>query len=496
MKLLSILCRRRALFFLLSIVIVLVGSAPSWVYAESVKPDGLGKTDPRHMRFDPVQFTPPEPERVVLENGMVVYLLEDHELPLVTITATIRTGGWLDPLDEVGLASITGTTMRTGGTQRMTAEEVDEELERLAAHISVAIGTESGGASLDVLKKDLTRGLQIFADILMTPAFDVSRLDLAKLQTIEGIRRRQDLPQSIAGREFSKLLYGPEHPFARENTVASISKITQADVKAFHARTIHPNAMILGVTGDFERDAMLASLRAVFGGWAKGAPQPIMPSTVAGDGGTAASQAVHYVSKGTTQTHLRLGHLSIREDDPDYPALLILNDILGGGGFRSRLFQDVRTKQGLAYSVSSSVFAGTREQGAFALRAETKGASTQAVITSMMANLQRIREQPVSETELAEAKEAFVNSFVFSFTSASSIVGRLIGLEYDGLPKDFLQQLREKVVKLTPDDLLRVARKDLHPDRLKMLAVGSPETLTSQLATFGVVKEIKLQPEG
>jgi predicted Zn-dependent peptidase len=473
--------------------------------ADPAPPAGLTQPDPRRMQFEPVQFTPPEPERVVLENGMIVYLLEDHELPLVTMTATVRTGGWLDPPDKVGLAAIAGATMRTGGTRRMSAAEVDEELEQLAAGIAVGIGTESGGATLDVLKKDLPRGLRIFADILMTPAFDPSRLELAKLQTIEGIRRRQDLPQSIAGREFSKLLYGPSHPFARESTVESVSRITQDDVTAFHARSIHPNAIILGVTGDFEKGALLASLRETFGGWPKGEPQPILPSTVqigdgagAGDGSAAAGangrfKAVRYVGKGTSQTHLRAGHLSIKEDDPDYPALVILNDILGGGAFRSRLFQDVRTKQGLAYSVGSSVHAGTREWGAFVFRAETKSASTREVITRMLANMERLREQPVTDAELAEAKEAFVNSFVFSFTSPSAIVGRLIGLEYDGLPKDFLQELREKVVKLTPDDLLRAARKHLHPDRLKLLAVGSPDALPGQLSTFGAVKEIKLE---
>lgn len=474
------------------------------VAAESTAPPAAAAAlgDPRQMRFEPVEFTPPEPQRVVLKNGIVVYLLEDHELPLVTVTATIRTGGWLDPPDKVGLAAIAGTTMRTGGTTRMTAAEVDEELERLAAIISVGIGTDSGSATLDVLKKDLPRGLAIFGDILMTPAFDPSRVELAKLQTIEGIRRRQDLPQSIAGREFAKLLYGPTHPFARENTVESVSRITPDDLRAFHAKTIHPNGIILGVTGDFEATALLAALRDTFGAWPKGDVPPVMPSMVRSEDGAEKGKAVgangpsrtaHYVGKGTTQTHVRMGHLSIKEDDPDYPAMVILNDVLGGGSFRSRLFQDVRTKRGLAYAVGSSLLAGTRERGAFVLRAETKSATTQEVIARLVANMERLQAEPVTDRELAEAKEAFVNSFVFSFTSASAIVGRLIGLEYDGLPKDFLQQLRAKVVQLTPDDLLRAARTHLHPDRLKLLAVGSPESLPQQLSTFGAVKEIKLE---
>jgi predicted Zn-dependent peptidase len=454
----------------------------------------LAQADPRTMTFEPVQFTPPDPERVVLENGMVVYLLEDHELPLVTVTATMRTGAWLDPADKVGLAGIAGATMRTGGTQRMTPEQVDEELERLAATVSVGIGTESGSAMLDVLKKDLAQGMRLFADVLMTPAFDLKRVELAKLQTIEGIRRRQDQPGAIAGREFMKLLYGADHPFGRESTVDSVKRITRDDLAAFHAATVHPNGIILGVTGDFDRAAMLALLNELFGAWPRGEVPPIVLPPVSAE--STDRTVVRFVGKGTTQTHLRAGHLSVKEDDPDFPALTLLNDILGGSSFRSRLFNDVRTKQGLAYSVGSSLRSGVREQGFWLMRAETKLTSTQDVIIRLIANVQRLQTQPVSDAELKEAKEAFINSFVFSFTSSSAIVGRLIGLEYDGLPKDFLQQLRDQVVKVTKEDLLRVARTHLHPDRLRILAVGPPDALPQVLNGFGEVKEIKLPPEG
>ena len=448
------------------------------------------------MAFAPVTFMPPTPERIMLENGMVVYLLEDHELPLVTVTATMKTGAWLDPSDKIGLAGIAGVTMRTGGTQRMGAEALDQELEQLAATVSVGIGTESGSAMLDVLTKDLSRGLRLFADVLTAPAFDLARVELAKLQTIEGIRRRQDQPQSIAGREFAKLLYGSEHPYARESTVESVSRITRDDLLAFHARTVHPNGIILGVTGDFDKTAMLAMLQEVFGGWKKGdVPAIVLPPIVA-DAARAEKTIVRFIGKGTSQTHLRTGHLSIKENDPDYPAMVLLNDILGGSSFRSRLFNDVRTKRGLAYSVGSSFRAGVREQGVWAMRAETKVESTQEAISRLVANMEQLREQPVTDGELAEAKEAFVNSFVFSFASPSAIVGRLIGLEYDGLPKDFLQQLRDKVVQVTKDDLLAAARKHLHPERLRILAVGPPNALVPLLSAFGEAKEIKLPPEG
>ncbi len=454
----------------------------------------LEAEDPRTMRFEPVEFSPPEPERVVLDNGLIVYLLEDHELPLVTLTATMRTGSWLDPADKIGLAAMTGAVMRTGGGGGLSAEQVDAELEQFAGDIHIGIGRQSGSASMDVLSKDLNRGLEIFAGLIRSPAFEPARLELAKLQAIESIRRRQDSPGSIVSREFSKALYGADHPTARESSVESIKRLTRQDLVAFHRSTIHPNGMLVGVTGDFTRDEMLALLRKVFGDWQKGTvPELKIPDVSEAD---MSQSVVKFINKDTSQTHLRVGHLSIKESDPDYVALAIVNDILGGSSFRSRLFNDVRTKRGLAYSVGSRLHTGMHDQGVWMMRAETKMTSTQEVIERFVANMERMREELVTDAELAEAKEAYVNSFVFSFASPSAIVSRLIELEYDGLPKDFLQQLRAQVIQLTKEDVLAAAKKHLHPDRLRIIAVGSGDALTRALATFGDVKEIKLSPEG
>jgi zinc protease len=453
----------------------------------------LAANDPRAMRFPTVNFNPPDADRVVLENGMIVYLLEDHELPLVTVNATLKTGSWLDPADKVGLAGLTGAVMRTGGSTAMSPEEIDEELEQLAANVSISFAKESGSASLDVLKKDLKRGMHIFADLLRRPAFEESRVDLAKLQALEGIRRRQDSPGSIVGREFAKLLYGATHPSARETTTRSIDSLTREDLVAFYQRTVHPNGIILGVTGDFDKTSLLALLREVFGDWGKGAvPDIAIPPVPETDFNAG---AVRFVNKDTSQTHLRVGHLTIKETDPDYVAVAIANDILGGSSFRSRLFNDVRTKRGLAYSVGSGLRASVYDQGVWLMRAETKLSSTQEVVNRFVANMERMRNEPVTDLELEEAKEAYVNSFVFSFTSASSIVSRLMDLEYDGLPKDWLQQIRDKVVKLTKEDIQRAAKAHFNPDRLRILAVGSGEALSKVLAGFGEVKEITLTPE-
>jgi zinc protease len=449
--------------------------------------------DPRTMKFSPVEFSPPEPARLVLENGLVVYLLEDHELPLVSLSATIRTGGWLDPQDKIGLAGLTGSVMRTGGGGGLTAAQVDDELEQFAIDINMSMGRQSGAASLDVLSKDFARGLRIFAGLLRQPAFESARVELAKLQTIEGIRRRQDNPGSIVSREFVKQLYGPEHPTARESTIESVKGITRDDLIAFHQRTVYPNGIILGVTGDFKTEEMLALLRATFGDWKKG---EVPELKIADAPETAGRSIVRFVNKETSQTHLRVGHLSIKEQDPDYVPLAIANDILGGSSFRSRLFNDVRTKRGLAYSVGSRLNVGVHDQGVWLMRAETKLPSTQEVISRFVANMERMRTELVTDEELAEAKEAYVNSFVFSFASPSAIVGRFVELEYDGLPKDFLQQLRARVIALTKENILAAAKKHFHSDRLTIVAVGPGEALPKLLSGFGDVKEIKLAHEG
>ena len=458
--------------------------------------------DPRTMKFDPVTFTVPEVERVVLENGIIVYLLPDPELPLVTISALIRTGAVYEPPEKIGLAGMTGTVMRTGGTARMTGDQIDEELEFLAAHVSVGIGDEIGTATLDLLKKDLSRGLSIFADILRTPAFDPAKVELAKRQTLEAIRRRPDNPGGLTAREFRKLLYGADHPFGRESTVETVSRITRDDLIAYHRQFFAPTGLMLGVTGDFEKPAMLAALRKAFGDWTSRPvtlpaipPVAVMPPGPA-QSANSAMRSVNVLRRDITQTHLRIGHLSIRENDPDYFALALLEDILGGNSFTNRLFRDVRSRQGLAYSVGSRLVPGNLGPGAFVMQALTKGPTTHQALTSMLLHMERLRQEPVSDEELQHAKDAFLNSFVFSFADGGQIVGRLMVLEYYGLPKDFLQRFRDSVVRLTKEDLVRVAREHLHPDRVVILAVGKDDTFDQPLTTFGQVNFLTLKPGG
>jgi predicted Zn-dependent peptidase len=278
------------------------------------------------LTFDTVESAPPEPDRVVLNNGMVIYLLEDHELPLITIGALMRTGSWLDPADKIGLAALTGTVMRTGGGGGFSAAQVEDELAQVGGRMTITIGRQSGTASLDILKRDLPDTLRVFAGAIRAPAFGAASVELAKLQAIERIRRREDEPDSIASREFTKLLYGPGHPAAREGSIESVARITREDLLAFHQRTIHPNGIILGVTGDFMKDEMAALLRDAFGDWEMG-PVPKLTMTDVPER-EAERAVIHFIKKNTSQTHLRAGRLSVKETDPDYIPLVVANDIL------------------------------------------------------------------------------------------------------------------------------------------------------------------------
>lgn len=441
------------------------------------------------MTFPNEPFTPPKAERVTLPNGMILYLLEDHELPIVNLTAMIRTGSVYDPSAKIGLAELTGTVIRTGGTASRSGDEMDDELEFVGAELGSSIGQDAGWASLNVLTKDLDRGVTLFAEMLTRPAFAPDKVDLAKKQVIEGIRRRNDHPGSIVSREFNKLLYGPEHPFARESTEATINAVTRNDLIAFHRRYYHPNTVMLAATGDFQRDDLIALLRRSFDGWApERVTWPAVPRVV-----EQPNARVNFIARDVTQTQVRMGWLGIKQSDPDFFALSLLDDILGGQAFTSRLFQEVRTKAGLAYSVGSAVVPGRFDRGTIFLYAQTKTESTTQAIASMREQVERLLTSPVSERELTDAKQAFLNSFVFSFSNPAQITNRQMSLEYYGLPADFLERFRSNVERVTARDLLRVARRHLVLDRLVILAVGDDRLFEPPLSTFGAVRVIDLE---
>jgi predicted Zn-dependent peptidase len=430
----------------------------------------------------------PKVERVELDNGIILFLLEDHELPLINLSARIGVGSIYDPRDKIGLASLTGQVMRTGGTTRMTGDEIDEALESIAGSVETSIGLTSGSAAMSVLKEHLDQGLSILADVLMHPAFAQDKLELAKIQARSAIARRNDEPFGISFREFSKLIYGPQSPYARHTEYATIDAISREDLVAFHKQFFHPNNVIIGVWGDFETKDMIKKIESAFSAWEPVEfERPQIPEV-----DYKFDWSVNLVKKkDINQTHIRMGHIGGLRSNPDYFALTVMNNILGGG-FTSRLFKNVRSRMGLAYSVFGAYSANYDYPGMFYVGCQTKAETTVEALNALRNEVEKMTKELVTDQELAQAKESYLNSFVFNFDTRREVVNRLMTYEYYGYPKDFLQKTKENIEKVTKEDVLRVAQKYLHPDKLRILAVGNPEKFDKPLSNLGEVREIDI----
>ena len=442
---------------------------------------------PADMVFHPVSFPFPQVEPVTLPNGMVLYLKEDHELPLINLIAFLRAGSAYEPEDRLGLASLTGVVMRTGGTRSLSGDEINEKLEFIAASMETSMGREVGSASLSVLKKDREIGLHIFADVLMYPVFAQDKVDLARNKELEAIRRRNDDPQGIAFREFRRILF-QDNPRGRVPTLKTVSAITREDMIAFHRKYVQPGTVILGVSGDFERVEMIRTIEALFAEWAPAQVDiPSIPPQASPE-----KISVHYAYKDLPQSTIVMGHPAMGKKHPDFFPFEVLNFILGEGGFRSRLMSEVRSNRGLAYSVGS-VYNAEVDYGLFAVYCFTKSGSTLESIRLMLEIVRGLKEKGISPQELEWAKSSIINNFIFEFTSPAQIVRAQVGIAYDKLPQEFLQTYRDSIMAITVDDVNRVAEKYLHPDEMVVVVVGDENNFDGPLKKLGELREIKLE---
>ena len=433
-------------------------------------------------------FEVPEPRRVELDNGMVVMLLEDHELPLIDVIARVRTGARLEPADKVGLASLTGAVLRTGGTGSMTGDEIDDFLESRAASIETSIGTVSGSASMSCLKGDFREVLGLFGQVLRDPAFDEEKLAVAKNQANTGIARQNDQPQNIMFREFAEIVYGADSPYARSQTYTSIDSVTREDLVAWHGRFYQPNNIILGLVGDFDGDEALAMVREVFGDWPRGEAAP------APEGGYRAEPApgVYAVQKeDMTQSNIIMGHLGIERDNADYLAVELMNEVLGGS-FASRLFSNVRTKKGLAYAVSGGVRSNYDYPGQANFWMTTKTETTAAGIDALLEEVRGMTATPPDADEVEKALSGILNSFVFNSDSRRKILNQQITYEYFGYPLDWLSRYYEGIQQVTVEQVQAAAEKYLHPDKFAILVVGPAEGRDRPLNEYGEVTQVDI----
>jgi zinc protease len=430
---------------------------------------------PEKLVFPPLKYDAPNQAdyRVQLKSGPVVYIAPDRELPLVNIVVYVRTGQYLEPAGKEGLADLTGWLLARGGAGTNTAEQLEERLALLAANLESGIGDTQGAVSLNLLSKDLDEGLAILRGVLTAPRFQDDKIALRKQQMLQEMRQRNDDSANIEAREKGFLALGENFWANRLPTAASVAAITRADLEGFHRRWFAPRDFIVAVSGDFDRAAMIAQLEALFAGWPfSGEAPPVIPTNT-----TFAAPGIYLVDKPeVNQGRVSMMLPGILRDHPDYYAVTVMNDILGGGGFTSRILNRVRSDEGLAYSAGSRFPGGVYFPSTFTALFQSKSRTVPYAVSIVLDEMKNIAARPVTDKELDTSKRAFIERFPRNFDSKAKIVAAFANDELTGrYAKDpqFWKNFRSKIDAVTPDDVRRVAQTYLKPDQLVILVVGN-----------------------
>lgn len=412
-------------------------------------------------------FHPHQPIRIELKNGIVLFLQPDHELPFVSGSVTIPGGSRSEPEDKAGLVDLYGMTWRTSGSRQMTGDQMDDFLAQHAAHIETDGDVDSTALSWDSLKADSDKVYGIAMDLLFHPSFNAEKLQLAKQQEATGIVRRNDDEGEIASREADKLVYGANSPYTRQPELATIAGISLADFAQWHDRTLR-GRLIVSVSGDFDPAEMEAKLRTTF----EGLP-PVTPSAPRHDAFPGPTPGVYFINKDdVNQSNVEIVGLGTTRNNPDVPAIAVMNDILGGG-FGSRLFQTVRTRLGLAYAVGGGLGFEYDHPATFRVAVLTKSASTVDATKAALEEISGLTTRPFTAEELKRSKDDLLNSFLFRYDTRGKVLAQRVLLEFYGYPPDYLDTYKAGIEKVTTADLERVARKYIHPDKLAILVVGN-----------------------
>ena len=442
----------------------------------------------KHVPILPLHdFKPVQPKRIVLANGLTIFLQEDHELPFVNGTILIRGGSRDESADKVGLVSLYGQTWRTSGTKSASGDALDETLALKAARVETSGGLANTSLHWTSFKQDFDQVFAVATDVLFHPDFKADKLQLAKRQLTAGIARRNDDAADIAQREASILVYGKSSPYAREIEYATLSAVQLSDLSAWHDRTVLPNNMIVAVSGDFDSTAMEAKLRRVFEPLAKGIAAPLAITSM-----PAPKPGVYYVNKtDVNQSNVYIVGVGTERNNPDYYALSVMNEIFSGG-FGSRILQNVRTKLGLAYEVYGSYGSSYDHPGMFTVVALTKSGSTIPATRAMLDEIGRLKTQPPSPAELSSAKDQVLNSFIFNYDTPDKTLGEQVTLAFYGYPPDFLERYKSGIERVTADDVTRVANKYVDASKLAILVVGNGTDFGGPLSTLGPVTNVDI----
>ncbi|MGD9018903.1 MAG: pitrilysin family protein [Desulfuromonadales bacterium] len=436
---------------------------------------------PEQLQYPELAFQLPEVETLVLDNGLRLYLKQDQELPLVQISAMIGAGAISTPREKSGFADLFGNTWRTGGAGDRSPEELDELLDHLAANLGASMGPYTSQLELSLRAQDLEQGIAVLADMLRRPGFAAERLELARLQAQESVRRQNDNPGAISRRLLMAALY-PNSYLGYSPTHDTLANISQQDLVDFQQMYFAPNELWLAVSGDFDRQRLIQFLDRNFGDWQpRQVPDQVMPTVTRPESGL-----IQVVAKDLPQTTVMIGDLGLTKDHPDQYAVRVFNYILGGGGFNSRMMREIRSNRGLAYSAYSYFQVGRRLPGPFVAGTETKNASVVPAVTLTREIMAELIANQVNADELQLAKESQINSFVFGFENTHSVVKRQMTLRFFDYPEDYLSRYRDHIAAVTAADVQRVAREFVDLSRQQMVLVGDPEEFRADLEQLGL----------
>jgi zinc protease len=412
----------------------------------------------------------PVGKRILLENGMILLLAEKHEIPMVTVHVAIKAGSTAVPADKPGLASITASLL-TQGTTKRSANQINREIDFIGGSLSTAGGEDFVSANLRVLRKDIRSGLDLLSDVLLNPAFEQKEIERKVRETLAEIQRQKQEPGIVANQAFAKAVFG-NHPYGRTNdeVAAYYAKLTRQDIVDFYSSQYSPDHAIIAVVGDVTEGEIVDLLNDYFNAWQKRTqPLPTLAQPPVLD-----KIVVQKIDKDIAQANIDLGHIGISRENPDFYAVSVMNYILGGGGFSSRLMDNIRDSKGLAYDVHS-VFSAQKEPGAFTVTIQTKNESANDVIAETQKEIRRIQTELVSEKELADAKAYLTGNFPLKMDTYAKIAGVLTSIEIYNLGLDYPQKYPILINGVTREDIRRMANEYLHPDRMVIVVVANLE---------------------